>query len=179
MYAVHINIVSFTTKNWCIWLQKQSGNHIRIFLICDPVKSHACFDKGWVTASVSQHPCRLKDVNKVEGMWSEWSSSTVTFQLDIHNFHLPKPRSPVEQLPNRVISAVVSPDSRSRAREGARGGLLALQRLLCGLTFRAGWSMGLGRQCPCSGSSWGEGPGSFPPYLLHHKTEVMRFTRLT
>ncbi|KAJ4937001.1 hypothetical protein JOQ06_001585, partial [Pogonophryne albipinna] len=49
----------------------------------------------------------------------------------IRNFHLPKPRSPVKQLPNRVISTVVSPDSRSRAREGARGGLLALQRLLC------------------------------------------------
>lgn len=54
-------------------------------------------------------------------MWSEWSSSTVTFQLDIHNFHLPKPRSPMEQLPNRVISTVVSPDSRSRARESERG----------------------------------------------------------
>ncbi len=127
----------------CVFLyqelvQKQCGNHTRIFLICNSIKSYACFNKGSVTASVSQHPCKLKDVNKVEGMWSEWSSSTVTFQLDIHNFHLPKPRSPVEQLPNRVISAVVSPDSRSRAREGARGGLLALQRLLCGLTFRAG-----------------------------------------
>lgn len=109
-------------------------------------------------------------------MWSDQSMSIVTFQLEIHNFHLPKPRSPVEWLPNRVISTVVSPDSRSRAREEARGGLLAPQRLLCGLTFRAGWSMGLGRQCPCSGSSRGEGPGSFPLYLLNHQTEVTRLT---
>lgn len=87
---------------------------------------------------LSEHPCKLKDFNKVEGMSNEWSSSTVTFQLDIHKFHLPKPRNPVEQLPNQVISTVVSPDSRSWAREGVRGGLLALQRLLCGLTFRAG-----------------------------------------
>ncbi|CAL8319842.1 unnamed protein product [Arctogadus glacialis] len=69
----------------------------------------------------------------------------VTFQLDIHNFHLPKPRSPMEQVPNRVISTAVSPDSRSPAREGARGGggvvvvgTPGMERLLCGLTFRAG-----------------------------------------
>lgn len=52
------------------------------------------------------------------------------------------------------------------------GGLLAPRRLLCALTFRPGWSMGLGRKCPCSGSSWGEGPGSFPSDLLNHETEV-------
>lgn len=52
---------------------------------------------------------------------SEWSSSIVTFQLDIHNFHLPKPSSPTEQIPNQVISTVVSPDSRSRAREWEEG----------------------------------------------------------
>lgn len=154
-------VVHIIAKCTLMWFQ-QCWNHIRVFLICHSVNSHTRLNKRSVIASKSQHPCKLKDVSKVEGMWSEWSSSTVTFQLDIHNFHLPKPRSPVEQLPNRVISAVVSPDSRSRAREGARGGLLALQWLLCGLTFRAGWSMGLGRLCPCSGSSRGEGPGSFP-----------------
>lgn len=46
----------------------------------------------------------------------------MTFQVDFRNFHIPQPRSPVELLPNRVISTVVSPGSRSRARAGARGG---------------------------------------------------------
>lgn len=46
----------------------------------------------------------------------------MTFQVDFRNFHIPSPSSPMELLPNRVISTVVSPGSRSRAREGARGG---------------------------------------------------------
>lgn len=79
---------------------------------------------------VCRHSRKLKDVNKIEEIWGELLPSTVTFQLDIQNFHLPKPRSPIEQIPNQVISTVVSLDSRSQAREGARGGLLALQRLL-------------------------------------------------
>lgn len=99
---------------------------------------YACFNRVVSDRLLVSRSGKLRYVNKVEGMWSEWSLSTVTFQLEIHNFHLPKPRSPMEQLPNGVISTVVSPDSRSQAREGTRGGLLALQRLLCGLTFRAG-----------------------------------------
>lgn len=155
----HKDCASLYQEMMHIITKKSFGNHVRIMAAC-----------------VCECPRKLKDVNETEEMWSVWSSSTVTFQLDIRNFHLPKPRSPMEQIPNQVISTVVSPDSRSRAREGAREGLLALQRLLCGLTFRAGWSMGLGRQCPCSGSSWGEGPGSFPPSLLHHK--VRRLTHI-
>lgn len=104
--------------------KKMYRNHIRTSLSFQWVNIFSLW--GPVTGSLSQHPCKLKDVSKVKGMWSEWSMSTVTFQLDIHNFHLPKPRSPVERLPNWVISAVVSPDSRSWAREGTRGGLLAL-----------------------------------------------------
>ena len=75
--------VSFSTKNWCIYLQKECGTHRRIFGICLSVNSHACFNKRSVTAYMSQHPCRLRDVSKVEGMLSEWCSSTVTFQLDL------------------------------------------------------------------------------------------------
>lgn len=60
----------------------------------------------------------LKGVNKTR----KYVVVMVTFQLEIYNFHLPKPRSPTEQIPKQVISTVVSPDSRSWAREGVRGG---------------------------------------------------------
>lgn len=70
-------------------------------------------------------------------MWqrgdSERPSSSVTFQLDIHTFHLSRPRRPAELLPHRVISVAVSPDSPDRGpaqeREGTPGTTAAAVRL--------------------------------------------------
>lgn len=145
---------------------EKTWGHRSLFL-----KDPKQFSDDWATTSVSRHAMQMKGCGQSKENLEWLALSTVTFQLDIRSFHLPKPRSPVEQLPNRVISAVVSPDSRSRAREGARGRLLAPQWLLCALTFRAGWSMGLGRQCPCSGSWWGEGSWQVSSlHLLHHES---------
>lgn len=54
-------------------------------------------------------------------MPNEWSSPSVTFRVDFRNFHVPQPRSPVELLPNRVISTVVSP-AADLGPERQRGG---------------------------------------------------------
>lgn len=106
-------------------------------------------------------------------MWqrgdSERPSSSVTFQLDIHTFHLSRPRRPTELLPHRVISAAVSPDSPirgpAREREGTPGTAAAAVRLdIQGwLIYGAGETLPL-RRVSTKRRSWQPSLST----LLHH-----------
>lgn len=101
--------------------------------------------------------CQQKRKYEVSGHRQKWPSSWISTTSIFPSQRAPWNKSQTRSLAQWCHHA----DSRSWARKGARGRLLALQRLLCGLTFRPGWSIGLGRQCPCSGSQRRKRPWQF------------------